>query len=148
MAGEDQEKTEEPTSKKIEDARKDGNVPKSQDLAGFVTIAVAIFVVVALLGFIKDQFFMLYNYYQDLIGQEFTRKLLFSVTIITAHHPAHRRLYRDCGRLRQPYAVWIYIYNQALGAEFKQNQPVKRAQKSLFAQKADRRHQNGAQSNH
>jgi len=83
MAGEDQEKTEEPTSKKIEDARKDGNVPKSQDLAGFVTIAVAIFVVVALLGFIKDQFFMLYNYYQDLIGQEFTRKLLFSVTIIT-----------------------------------------------------------------
>ncbi|EFS2057447.1 hypothetical protein HX511_001911, partial [Campylobacter coli] len=28
MAGEDQEKTEEPTSKKIEDARKEGNVPK------------------------------------------------------------------------------------------------------------------------
>ncbi|EIN9839158.1 EscU/YscU/HrcU family type III secretion system export apparatus switch protein, partial [Campylobacter jejuni] len=26
MAGEDQEKTEEPTSKKIEDARKEGNV--------------------------------------------------------------------------------------------------------------------------
>ena len=83
MAGEDQEKTEEATPKKIEDAKKDGNVPKSQDLAGFVTIAVAIFVVVALLGFIKDQFFMLYNYYQDLISQEFTRKLLFSVAIIT-----------------------------------------------------------------
>ena len=30
MAGEDQEKTEEPTSKKIEDARQEGNVPKSQ----------------------------------------------------------------------------------------------------------------------
>ena len=38
MAGEDQEKTEEATPKKIEDAKKDGNVPKSQDLAGFVTL--------------------------------------------------------------------------------------------------------------
>ena len=27
----DAEKTEEPTAKKIEDARKEGNVPKSQD---------------------------------------------------------------------------------------------------------------------
>lgn len=35
MAGEDQEKTEEPTSKKIEDARKEGNVPKSQDAGSY-----------------------------------------------------------------------------------------------------------------
>lgn len=30
MAADDQEKTEEPTSKKIEDARKEGNVPKAK----------------------------------------------------------------------------------------------------------------------
>ena len=81
MAGEDQEKTEEPTSKKIEDARKDGNVPKSQDLAGFVTLAVAIFVVIGLLGYVKDQAFGFYNYVHEFIGQELDRKLLFKISI-------------------------------------------------------------------
>ena len=81
MAGEDQEKTEEPTSKKIEDARKDGNVPKSQDLAGFVTLAVAIFVVIGLLGYVKDQVFGFYNYVHEFIGQELDRKLLFKISI-------------------------------------------------------------------
>ena len=38
----DQEKTEEPTPKKIEDARKEGNVPKSQDTSGVITLFVAI----------------------------------------------------------------------------------------------------------
>ena len=38
----DQEKTEEPTDKKIEDARKEGNVPKSQDASGVITLFVAI----------------------------------------------------------------------------------------------------------
>lgn len=45
MAADDQEKTEEPTSKKIEDARKEGNVPKSQDTSSFVTLVVACAVV-------------------------------------------------------------------------------------------------------
>gem|GEM_PF-4009463 len=45
----------------------------------------------ALLGFIGDQFFTLYNYYQSLIGQEFTRKLLFSVAITTKTTVATRR---------------------------------------------------------
>ena len=30
----DQEKTEEPTSKKIEDSKKEGNVPKSAEVSG------------------------------------------------------------------------------------------------------------------
>ena len=51
MAGEDQEKTEEATPKKIEDAKKDGNVPKSQDLSGFVTLVIAIGVLLAMLNF-------------------------------------------------------------------------------------------------
>lgn len=48
------EKTEEATSKKIEDARKEGNVPKSMDMAGFVALAAAVLAFVALLGFIFD----------------------------------------------------------------------------------------------
>ncbi len=41
------DKTEEPTSKKIDDARKDGNVWKSKDLSGVVAFAVAMSVVKA-----------------------------------------------------------------------------------------------------
>ena len=37
----DQEKTEEATPKKIEDDRKEGNVPKSQDISGLFTLFVA-----------------------------------------------------------------------------------------------------------
>ena len=40
--GDDDDKTEEPTPKKIEDAYKDGNVPKSQDTAGILSIIVAL----------------------------------------------------------------------------------------------------------
>lgn len=64
----DQEKTEEPTSKKIEDARKEGNVPKSQDTSSFVTLVVAIATFFALLPFIRGRMFNLYKYIQSFIG--------------------------------------------------------------------------------
>lgn len=40
--GDDDDKTEEPTQKKIDDAYKDGNVPKSQDTAAILPIIVAL----------------------------------------------------------------------------------------------------------
>ncbi|OPA82058.1 flagellar biosynthesis protein FlhB [Campylobacter pinnipediorum subsp. pinnipediorum] len=83
MAGEDQEKTEEATSKKIEDAKKDGNVPKSQDISGFITLIVAIGVLLPMLGVMKDQVVSLYNYYQSLIGTEITLKVAHQITINT-----------------------------------------------------------------
>jgi len=64
----DQEKTEEPTSKKIEDARKDGNVPKSQDTSSFVTLVVAIGAFFALFPYIKERMFNLYWFVQSYIG--------------------------------------------------------------------------------
>ena len=48
MAGEEEEKTEEPTSKKIEDAKKEGNVPKSMEVTG---AAILLFGTVYLLFF-------------------------------------------------------------------------------------------------
>ena len=82
MAGEDQEKTEEATPKKIEDAKKDGNVPKSQDLAGFVTLVIAIGVLLAMLNFMKEQIISLYIYYSKFIGQPLT---LPTVKMIVVH---------------------------------------------------------------
>ncbi len=66
----DQEKTEEPTPKKIEDARKKGNVPKSQDTAGIVTLFVAVMVVLMLLKFVSNELFNATRNIFALIGTE------------------------------------------------------------------------------
>ncbi len=79
----DQEKTEEPTSKKIEDARKDGNVPKSQDTSSFVTLVVAIFTFLALFPFMQKHLVELYRYYQSFIGVEFTKNMILEISIVT-----------------------------------------------------------------
>ena len=75
----DMEKTEEPTSKKIEDAKKEGNVPKSQDVSSFVTLLVAIGATFALFMFMSERIFELYKYYSSLMGQEITKELVFQI---------------------------------------------------------------------
>ncbi len=79
----DQEKTEEPTSKKIEDARKDGNVPKSQDASSFVTLVVGIFTFLALFPFMEKHLVELYQYYQSFMGVEFTKNMILEISIVT-----------------------------------------------------------------
>lgn len=79
----DQEKTEEPSSKKIDDARKDGNVPKSQDTNAFVTLVVALVAFLALLSWIESRTVYLYLYYQSLIGTEITKEATFQISMIT-----------------------------------------------------------------
>ena len=79
----DQEKTEEPTSKKIDDARKDGNVPKSMDTTAFVTLVVAIAVFLALLSLIQTRIVFLYNYYHSLIGIELTKEVALQISLIS-----------------------------------------------------------------
>lgn len=72
----DEEKTEEPTAKKIEQAREEGNVPKSMEMSGFFTLLVAFIVIYFLFGNMVDGIKGLYRYYMDLIGQEITPRLL------------------------------------------------------------------------
>lgn len=79
----DQEKTEEPTQKKIDDARVEGNVPKSQDMSGLFTLFVAILGFLLLFNFITEHYFNLYRYYYSLFSQEFNRELIFEITLIT-----------------------------------------------------------------
>ncbi len=75
----DAEKTEEPSPKKIEDAKKEGNVPRSQDTSGFVTLLVAVGATFALLGFIHDRLNKLYIYYHSLMGTELTKTVVFDI---------------------------------------------------------------------
>lgn len=67
---EEEEKTEEPTSKKLEDAKKQGNVAKSQDVSGFVTLLIGIASLALLLGFMGQRLVNLYLYFHSLIGSE------------------------------------------------------------------------------
>ncbi|KAA6227472.1 MULTISPECIES: flagellar biosynthesis protein FlhB [unclassified Campylobacter] len=83
MAADDQEKTEEPTSKKINDARKEGNVPKSQDASAVTTLLVAVVVSLFTIGYMGDRISTLYKYYQSLIGLEVNVHLIQSVMIKT-----------------------------------------------------------------
>jgi flagellar biosynthetic protein FlhB len=75
----DAEKTEEPSPKKIEDAKKDGNVPRSQDTSGFITLSVAIAATFAFLGFIHSRLDGLYIYYHSFIGRELTKTVIFDI---------------------------------------------------------------------
>lgn len=68
--GDDQEKTEEPTPKKIEDAREKGNVPKSMDTAGFVALLVGLVTLFFMLPYFGEKFIGIYHYVSSMIGTE------------------------------------------------------------------------------
>ncbi len=79
----DQEKTEEPTSKKIEDARTEGNVPKSQDTAGILTLFVAMLSVLMLLPFMAERLEALVIYYFSMLGTPLSRDTLIGIALVT-----------------------------------------------------------------
>jgi len=79
----DAEKTEEPTAKKIEDARKEGNVPKSQDASGVMTLFVAILAFLMLFPFMAKHMFLLFHYYFSLIGSPLDKTSMIDIAIVT-----------------------------------------------------------------
>ncbi|WP_373036072.1 flagellar biosynthesis protein FlhB [Sulfurimonas sp.] len=79
----DAEKTEEPTSKKIEDARKEGNVPKSQDASGVVTLFVAILAFLMLFPYMAQHVAQLFKYYFSLIGTPLDKLFMLDIAIVT-----------------------------------------------------------------
>ncbi len=79
----DQEKTEEPTSKKIEDARKEGNVPKSQDASGVVTLFIAILAVLMLFPFMSEHMVFLVKYYFSLVGMTLDKEAMLGIAFVT-----------------------------------------------------------------
>ncbi|MEA3331870.1 MAG: flagellar biosynthesis protein FlhB [Campylobacterota bacterium] len=79
----DQEKTEEPTPKKIEDARKEGNVPKSQDTSGVITLFVAILALLMLFPYMAKHMIFLFKYYLSLIGTPLDKLFMIDIAIVT-----------------------------------------------------------------
>ena len=79
----DAEKTEEPTPKKIEDARKEGNVPKSQDASGVGTLFVAILALLMLFPFMAKHLILLFKYYFSLIGMHLDKLSAIDIAIVS-----------------------------------------------------------------
>lgn len=79
----DLEKTEEPTPKKIEDARKEGNVPKSQDASGVGTLFVALLAFLLLFPYMSSHVMSLSKYYFSLLGVALDREMMVDLAIVT-----------------------------------------------------------------
>lgn len=84
MAEDSGEKTEKPTPKKIEDARKKGDVPKSQDVSGVLTLFVAILAFLMLFKFMAEHIFDLLRYYFSLFGTTLSIGELTNIAVVTA----------------------------------------------------------------
>ena len=135
----DQEKTEEPTQKKIDDARKEGNVPKSQDTSGVVTLFVAILSVLMLFPFMTKHTIILFQYYFSLIGTPLDKLFMMDIAIVTM---------REFLLIIMPLAIAVAIAGvvaalsqfgflfttKAIMPDFKKIDPIK-GTKNLFSMK-------------
>ncbi len=79
----DAEKTEEPSAKKLEDAKKEGNVPRSQDTSAFITLVVAVVVVYFATAFLTSRIEHLYHYYSELISTEINPRIAYEIGLTT-----------------------------------------------------------------
>lgn len=79
----DQEKTEEPTAKKLADAREEGNVPRSQDTAGVIVLFVAILALLMLLPFISEHLLTVTRYYFSLMNHPLEETNLIDIAFVT-----------------------------------------------------------------
>lgn len=75
----DMEKTEEPTQKKIEDARKEGNVPKSMDFTGFIGLVAAMLGLLGLSAFMFDGLEDQFHYYLSYMDRPLTPNTIFAI---------------------------------------------------------------------
>ncbi len=96
----DEEKSEEPTSKKIEDAKEEGNVPKSQDFSGFVSLFVATIAFFAFFKMMGGRIENLYRYYLSFMGDELTKNTILSLALHTS---------KECAIIILPLALCIAI---------------------------------------
>lgn len=135
----DAEKTEEPTPKKIEDARKEGNVPKSQDTSGVITLFVAILAVLMLFPYMSRHMLLLFQYYFSLIGTPLDKLFMIDIAIVTI---------REFLLIIMPLAIAVAISGviaalaqfgflfttKAIMPDFKKIDPIK-GTKNLFSMK-------------
>ncbi len=80
---EKEERTEEPTSKRITDARADGNVPKSQDVIVWISLLTSVLLVLLLFNYIAENIGYLFRFYFSFFGQEITKNSVYVLVLVS-----------------------------------------------------------------
>ncbi len=80
----DDNKTEKATPKKIEDARKKGNVPKSREVVGFAGLLIAIVVLIFYLKYVTVKLEEFFQFYYQFIPKEVTKEVVYQIVIVSA----------------------------------------------------------------
>lgn len=80
----DDNKTEQPTPKKIEDARKKGNVPKSREVVGFAGLLIAVIVLLFYLKYVTVTLERLFEFYYSFIDKEVTVEVIYQIVLVSA----------------------------------------------------------------
>jgi len=83
MAEEAADKSEEPTPKKIEDARKEGNVAKSQDTSTLITLVISLGTLWFVFGYMVDKIESFYFYSVELYIDEINQDNIMNIAIFT-----------------------------------------------------------------
>jgi len=86
LADDKESKTEQPTAKRLQDARADGNVPKSNDTSAWISMLVSIPTIIFLFGFAAENVQKLYHFYASLIGRELTKQVLIEIAVVTMEY--------------------------------------------------------------
>jgi len=77
----DLEKTEEPTPKKLEEARKEGNVPKSMEVTGFIMLFLASLILIFYLKVVTGWLEEYFKYIYSLLGVELTFEKFYQIVM-------------------------------------------------------------------
>ncbi len=77
------EKTEEPTPRKLEDARKEGNVPKSQEFSGFIILFISSVILIFYIKYVTGDLEDYFRYISSLIGVELTLRRFYDLVLNT-----------------------------------------------------------------
>ncbi len=82
----DLEKTEEPTPKKIEEARKEGNVPKSMEVVGFIVLLLASIIIIFYLKVVVGRMEEYFKWLYSMIGLQLDVERFYLIVIKTLEY--------------------------------------------------------------
>jgi flagellar biosynthetic protein FlhB len=83
MVADNDDKTEEPTSKKLSDAREKGDVPNSKDTSGLIGLVVSLSVIYLSFDFMVDHIKKAFMYYLQFYGQELNQDMMMEIFLVT-----------------------------------------------------------------
>jgi flagellar biosynthetic protein FlhB len=83
VAADSDDKTEEPTSKKLSDARNKGDVPNSRDTSGLISLVISLAMIYLTFDFMVEHIKKSFMYYLQFYGQELNKDMMMEIFLVT-----------------------------------------------------------------